>query len=695
MDARDEAKRLRDKGYNVIPIRSGTKIPRAGTDEVMKWKKNGCKEEISNVDSIAMLHGPKGGTWAMDLDDPSILDELGDPNSLDMMCIVRTPKQGHHVIFRRVKGDVPEGDIKLIDDGERKIDIKSVGYTLLPPSNHPDVNGRYEWGNDVEPDDMGWRHVHDVLTKIGFHRMGEDSDEAIGQYVKKYDYGTLLGGGFMQGTRRAKLKSLYSQARGNYHMTHAEASKLCHQVNARCKPEPLPTSELNDELGRVKRWHEKTRVTGNATKHVSSGEKKIKVNHVALAKKLCEEFDFVGHVSKEIYWYDEISGIYRRRGDLLIRKKASEYWSESLKLTDHHLTEIVKAIYAKFVEITDDDIFDLQWKMIVLENCVINAETGAKSKHNPNIRATVCHPIKYDADATCPKFDKYLESCFPDDVEQHGAVLEAMAQCFIRKNLTQKGYVFHGIGHNGKSTLADILRNMLGIHNTSSIPMNDLQESKYMGFELHGKSANISADGGKEAINRTTMLKKILGGDALRCEEKFKNPFDYIPYCTMIFIHNELPQINDSSDGFARKIQIVHWEQKFRGKQKDVTMADICEIPEELSGIFNKLLPIMKRIIKSKKLKHEMDVEKTKEIWLKRSDSFYRFQTDCIVEEFGSRCTVKEVQMAYAKMCQDTGMTPLSNGQFAEKMEEWRGHKAAATTVNNLSVRVWKNLRLK
>ena len=144
--------------------------------------------------------------------------------------------------------------------------------------------------------------------------------------------------------------------------------------------------------------------------------------------------------------------------------------------------------------------------------------------------------------------------------------------CIRDRYIVQKGYIMFGIGSNGKSTFLNILTAMLGKANTASVPIQDFQNSQFLGAFLRGKSANISADGGTEPIHKTGFLKEVLGGDSIKCEEKYKNPFMYSPYATMVFTFNELPMVRDSSDGFARKIQTIHWDQKFEGADKDVSV---------------------------------------------------------------------------------------------------------------------------
>ena len=97
------------------------------------------------------------------------------------------------------------------------------------------------------------------------------------------------------------------------------------------------------------------------------------------------------------------------------------------------------------------------------------------------------------------------------------------------------------------------------------------------------------------------------------------------------YLHsNELPAIEDSSDGFARKMQLIHFGNKFEGAKKDKSVDTIQYDDVELSGVFNLLLPIINRIVVERGLEYEDDVSVIKNKWLKRSDSVYSFVSEYI-----------------------------------------------------------------
>ena len=191
----------------------------------------------------------------------------------------------------------------------------------------------------------------------------------------------------------------------------------------------------------------------------------------------------------------KIGGVYKRGGHLTIRKMCRDLWGEELKIMSKDVTEIENIIREKNIHWGE---FDSHPYRLVLQNGDYDVDTGVWHEgHAEDTISIIKHPIKYDPNVGCPRFQAILDSALGSDRDR-GMVLEMMAQCFVRKNLVQKGYVLHGIGHNGKSTFCNILRTMLGVENVCSIAMRDLQGGTFAGFELFGKSANISGDGGTE-----------------------------------------------------------------------------------------------------------------------------------------------------------------------------------------------------
>ena len=684
------------KGYKMIPLGKRKKSPRYGF-RFEQLQQDNWDFDISEDENIGMGHGAASGTYAIDLDiqgHVSVLEALAivsdDPQKmLDKTLVVKTPKQGVHLIFRAPDGVYPTATSYTSPKYPNvKIDIKSTnGMTVFPPSTHPeDGLGQYEFASStMEPCKLRWEDALNVLKGRGFgvvSKVRRTPDE------KGYDYGDLIKGGFNQGERRIKQKSLYIKKRvmGS---TEQDAIRMLEEINKTCEP-PFGEVEFGRNMRDAERYF-KMVVQPDMQQEGKAATKSEKRNTYLMAEHIMEKMHILTDISGEMYWWD--SGRYRKGAEPVLRQVARSDW-EDIRISTGEINEIINILRDRTLMVAPEeheDIFDADHRKVVMLNGIFDFDSMEFTDHNPELVNLIRHPIKYDPAATCPRFLRFLTSCFGTDLTRMHQCMELMALCFIKRYIVQKGYIMFGIGSNGKSTFLNILTAMLGKANTASVPIQDFQNSQFLGAFLRGKSANISADGGTEPIHKTGFLKEVLGGDAIKCEEKYKNPFMYSPYATMIFTFNELPMVRDSSDGFARKIQTIHWDQKFEGADKDVSVDRIKDDPWELAGIFNRLVPVIRHILESGRLRKEDTVKETKSIILSRSDSWIGFERAQIVH--GADLTIEhgELYMTYAQWCDEQGLTAIPTARITARLRE-AGYIVQRTRRGPEQVRMWHGL---
>ena len=106
----------------------------------------------------------------------------------------------------------------------------------------------------------------------------------------------------------------------------------------------------------------------------------------------------------------------------------------------------------------------------------------------------------------------------------------------------QKAFIFHGIGSNGKSVLADIIRHIAGEDNVSHAPLNKLGE-RFGLDNLPGKTVNISTENelGEKHLN-TQNFKAITGADTINVERKYQDSFSCELFCKLVVLVNRLPR---------------------------------------------------------------------------------------------------------------------------------------------------------
>ena len=713
------AKKLREQGFNIVPVKQESKVIDGTSDEVNKWKKDGCKKKILPNQNIAFQHGPYSQTWAVDLDDKTLLDDLmQEEKTRDKNVIVITPKQGHHLIFKTVPGDEPPGDTKFMDgiidkkitdqkndgndytkDGKkiRKIDLKYKGYTICPESIHPDTKTQYRFLNDCsDPQELKFSDFAQTLSQFGFEKSTycKSIKDAI-QHKIGYDYGELIHGCYGIGWRRRKQRSLYIQKR-MFGSTEEQAFAAITKINKTCLP-PLDEKEVKINCDSAERFFINTvkpeMDTKNGQKMIEKMKKKAEILDTAL--EMAERFKIISTVSKEMWFYKQTDGLYHKHGEELIRIEIKD--DIDVKDRDTVVSEIRDRTMIRPDEVDNEtgQIFNQVYDKIVVKNGVVDLNTGLSSEFDSSLRCITRINAEYDSTATCPNFDRLLETSCDGNQRKIIWILELFALCLIKKNIVQRGFVLTGNGQNGKSTILGILVKLLGITNVSTQALSTFEDNKNLGFDLFGKSANILADGGTESIEKTGKLKAILGGDAIRHEEKYRNAFSYVPHAVMIQGYNELPPVNDKSDGFNRKIQVIVFTKSFYGDAEDASLAKIKDDPKEMSGILNKLLPICKRILETEKLEDPHTRDDTKKIWTYADDSTFLYLTDRLAKSVDNSIPRDEMYDKYTKYCNEIGLTAESKNVFTKKILEWLGSKLTHTRIDGKNAAVFKGVEWK
>ena len=403
-----------------------------------------------------------------------------------------------------------------------------------------------------------------------------------------------------------------------------------------------------------------------------------------MAEQLKNEYTFCTlDKSEEILFYSD--GIYREGGEYVISKRSRKL-AENVKL--NHIRE-VKGIIRDETGYIKHDEFDKDSHIINLKQGLFNLRTGTIKEHSPDYLSRVRIPIFYDPKATCPRFDKFLDSSLESDEKKIRTILEMMAYTMIKDSfLLQKAFMNTGKGSNGKSLLFDILFAMLGKENVSAKTIHDFQTNQFAKSALENKLANICADVGNTGLTETETLKKIITGDVLDCERKFMEGYTFKPYATLIFSANEIPEVSDESEAFARRFELIEWNKSFYGKERDKTLKTIRKDKQELSGIFNKLIPIAKYLLQEEKMKYESTVEDAKKKWLEKSDSVGQFLNIVVIDEKQNHTQVSTVKSQYHKFCNENNFRAVTPVKFNDKMEQ-RGYERSTMSISGKATKVW------
>ncbi len=396
----------------------------------------------------------------------------------------------------------------------------------------------------------------------------------------------------------------------------------------------------------------------------------------------------------EIYHYE--NGVYLPQGDLVIRELVKRWYTMSQipeKWTKKKGTEVVAYIQddAKYV----DDRPQLD-RVNVLNGLLFWKKGIIPEPHNAIERMTVQLPIKYDPDATCPAWEKFVSEVFPADSQI--LAWEIIAWLMIPLTSIQKAVLLIGEGGNGKSTFLRGVTAFLGRRNVSAVSLQKLEEDRFAPASLVGRLANICPDLPSEHLTGTSVFKSITGGDPITVERKFQRAFEVTPYARLVFSANRPPRTSDSTEAFFQRWAVLHFARTFRGTKEEVA-ADVLDArlsdPGELSGVLNVALSFLPSVVQ-KGLTVTDSMRKAADEFRAVTDPVQLWLEAHVLPHPQSVVVKRELHNAYHEYALQHGMQNESDRQFtAAVMRCWPDVEGGQRTIGQKRQWVWLGLGLK
>lgn len=327
-------------------------------------------------------------------------------------------------------------------------------------------------------------------------------------------------------------------------------------------------------------------------------------------------------------------------------------------------------------------------KYVVVKNGVFNLETWQLEDFTPEIITRNKIPVAYIPGAYYEVTDKTFNKIAVNDKKIRAILEEILGYILFRRNEFAATFILTGDGSNGKSSYLKIIRKLIGSDNASSLDLNELDQ-RFKTAELFGKLANIGDDIGKGYIKESSIFKKLSTGETLNVERKGKDPFDFTNYAKLIFSANEMPRINDFSDGLGRRLQIVPFKAKFTPNDDDYDpfITDKLLSDESMQYVLNLALKSLKRLLVEKKFTKSKAVEAELIKYQEENNPIISFVNNEDVEL--ERAVVGDVYLQYKVYCAENGFQSVSNVNFSKQVTQLFGYKSHVQKVDGKSKRIF------
>lgn len=239
--------------------------------------------------------------------------------------------------------------------------------------------------------------------------------------------------------------------------------------------------------------------------------------------------------------------------------------------------------------------------LLPFRNGVLDIETGRLLDHDRRLFALHRIDCDYDAQATAPTYERFLEQVLPDGDELPGlesreAIDEFCGYCMSPDTSQQKAALWIGKRRSGRGTICRLLRAVVGADKCANPTLG--QFGQQFGREgLIGKTVAMLTDvRGQDRANPHAAVESILtitGEDAQTIQRKYKTDWHGRLSTRIIVVSNIVPKLTDAAGVVPSRFIALEFPVSFEGKEDPDLMAKLMP---ELPGVVNRWLAGLRRL---------------------------------------------------------------------------------------------------
>lgn len=314
-------------------------------------------------------------------------------------------------------------------------------------------------------------------------------------------------------------------------------------------------------------------------------------------------------------------------------------------------------------------------------NGTIDLQTGQLRPHQREDFLTKVLPITYNAHATAPRWEAFLDQIMNHDAELTDFVQRAIGYSLTGDTREQVFFVLHGRGANGKSVVLDTLLALLSDYGRR-VAFETFITQPYGGSvrmnlaTIAGARLITASESEENQKLAESLLKDITGGEKQEARWLYHDPFEFRPTAKIWLATNHRPQIRGSDHAIWRRVRLIPFTITIPEEQQDRTLPQ--KLREELPGILAWAVRGC--------LRWQQDGLPTPAA-VRAATKAYREESDIIGPFIAERCVLDatvtalsgDLYRAYVNWCEENRERPLTQRTFGARLSE-RGLDSRKTT---------------
>ncbi len=652
-------------------IRTGPRHGAASTeaDEVGEWF---AKWPDANV---GVVTGLASGLVVIDVD-PRHEGELtlrrleSEHGPLPLTVTSATGGGGKHFLFSH-----PGEKVKTsAGDVGRGVDVRADGgMIVVPPSVHAS-GAQYEWV--TPPTQLLAELPRWVLTAP---KPGADPSAKW----------------ITEGGRRTALLSYAGQLRWQG-LSRGEILPQLRTMNQqRCRP-PLLDDEVADLAWGIERYPPGPGAGGQIA------VPRFNETDMGNAERLVDQHgDDLLYSHEQRRWYewtgrlwvpDRLGAVQRRAkqtiGSIYHEAAGAHDPQRAAQLGDHAKASQRRERVAAAIKLSEDDLavlvtdFDRDPNLLNVANGTLDLQLGELRDHRREDRLTKMAGCSHEPSASAPQWQDFLSQTFSgstDLIQYVQRLIGYSAVGVVTENVLP---ILYGEGANGKTTLVEVVRLVLGDYAHVAPPELLLaqQRSNRDGptpalADLHGRRFVTTMETGEGRQLDEPLVKQLTGGDTITARHLYADLFSFTPSHTVFLVTNHPPDVLGRDHAIWRRIRLIPFTAVIPEDQQDRALR--AKLLSEAPGILNWILEGTRLWLQGGLLGTPAEVVAATKGYQATSDSVSRFVAERCRRQPDAWCASGDLLPAYQEWCQSQGETPLKGRRWGGALRDlgFKSHK--------------------
>jgi len=370
--------------------------------------------------------------------------------------------------------------------------------------------------------------------------------------------------------------------------------------------------------------------------------------------------------------YDELKGLddlkQRNKLNFILRSK-----------NQRGLTSMIASAQNEPGVFTEMNQFDSHKDIFNVNNGMINLQTGELLPYDIKLLITKLCEVDYNTDATCPRWDQFLNEICPDK-EAQKYLQRFFGYAITGHNRAEKMLVLNGLGGNGKGVLLDTITKIMGdytrVAESSTILKRKHERTSSNDLaDLYGYRLVRASETAANQILDEARIKIITGGNTIKCRLLYKQYIEYIAQFKLVLETNHKPIIESQDNSIWRRVDRLDFDNTFEETDgtRDEFLRDTLKL--ELEGILlwmvNGAIEWYKTGLATPTIINNLNISYKAEL-----DEIGGFLEICTEKDCSSKVSKAKLYQLYTFWCNHVEEYPLSKKAFGKRLEEnGFGHK--------------------